>query len=84
MQVAAEAFKIAQHLKTRGTQTAGLHRCHRCGHATGVRDQIACHEHDLRKARVFHGVEFGFERTIHGDGVHAKTAEQIHHRLLHA
>ena len=82
--MAAEAFKVAQHLKTRGAQPTGLHRCHGSGDATGVRDQIACHEHDLRKARVFHGVEFGFERPIHGDGVHAKTAEQIHGRLLHA
>ena len=80
MQVARQTFKIAQHLKAGGPHAAGLHRRHSGLDTTGVRDQIARHQHHLRKASTFHGGQLGLQGARHGDGVHAVAVEHAHAR----
>jgi hypothetical protein len=70
VQMARQAFKVAQHLKAGDAQATGAHRSH-CGlHAVGVAHDVFGCQHKLREAGVFHGLELGLERPCQRDGVH--------------
>jgi hypothetical protein len=62
VQVAREAFKVAQHLKAGDAQAAGAHRRHRGLHAVGVAHDVFGRQHDLREAGGAHGLELGLQR----------------------
>ena len=75
VQVPRQAFKVTQDLKARDPKSTRIDRAHRGFKALGMRDNIACTEHDLREASVTNGFEFRLERTGQRDGVHPKVLQ---------
>ena len=62
VQVARQAFEIAQHLESGHAQAACAHRGDRGAFALGMADDVGGVQHDLRESRRLHRTQLRLER----------------------
>jgi hypothetical protein len=62
VQVARQAFEVAQHLEARDAQSAGLDFLHRGLPAGGMADEISRSQHHLAEAGLADGAQLGGQR----------------------